>query len=111
MGGYILNENILIFDNEQEYNTFESKMQTLRNLPRVGTRLSDGQPQPGKQQTVRYSNPIYHPRNGDDRVITLIDSNADLADNEVEIDRIETMRQNWFPEENDFFFNNLNNKQ
>ncbi len=51
------------FDIEAEYKIWHDIVKVALNLPWVNMRASDGEPQPHKQQTVRYNESIAHPIN------------------------------------------------
>jgi hypothetical protein len=95
-------KELLIFNNNIQFNAFEIKMRNKLGLPRVGVRRSDGVPQPQKQQTTAYTTSIKHPEKdskNDLRVVCWVDNNADKNNGEMTISKVNAKTQGWFKEE------------
>jgi len=91
---------ILEFSDIESYKLWDKKMEKKFNLPIFSKRASDGEIQPQKQKTTRYSNPIENSNKGDRRIISRIDSRAEKKNTKI-IDEEEAKIQGWLKDDDE----------
>ena len=92
------------FQNEAQFDLWHDSVKTAIGIPpegRVGVRASDGVPQPNKQRTIAYVQPLAHASSpAQQRVLAAIDDDIlppEFKNNQVIIDEVEATQRGYVP--------------
>lgn len=86
--------HIIEFKNIGEYISFENKMKGRLNMPITPVNYETGLPEPGKQLTTDYTEPIFHKEQSRADILIFADDKADLRGLQI-LERSEAIGKGW----------------